>query len=60
MTPAGQRAKLSTRPKTLSFNYEYCNDVLNRIAEEFNTKWAFQGKTVHLRKVEKTKTIRLC
>ncbi|GAB6394211.1 MAG: hypothetical protein MdMp024_0523 [Bacteroidales bacterium] len=41
--------------KTLSFNYEYCYDALNRIAEEFSTEWEIQGKTIHLRKVEKNK-----
>mgnify|MGYP002737349866 FL=1 len=41
--------------KTISYNHEYCFDVLNRVAEEFNTEWEIAGKTVHLRKVEKFK-----
>ena len=41
--------------KVISFNHEYCYDVLNRIASEFNTEWEVEGKTIHLRKVEKFK-----
>jgi hypothetical protein len=41
--------------KTLSFNHEYCLDVLARIALEFNTEYEFEGKKIHLRKVEKFK-----
>lgn len=42
--------------KYLSFNHEYCYDVLGRLAQEFNTEWEIDGKTIHLRKVEKFKT----
>jgi len=41
--------------KLISFNHEYCFDVLGRLAEEFNTEWEISGKTIHLRKVEKYK-----
>jgi len=41
--------------KALSFNHEYCYDVLNRLAGEFNTEWEVEGRTIHLRKVEKNK-----
>jgi len=41
--------------KYLSFNHEYCYDVLNRLAQEFSTEWEIDGKTIHLRKVEKFK-----
>lgn len=41
--------------KLISFNHEYCYDVLNRIAQEFNTEWEVENKTIHLRKVEKFK-----
>lgn len=41
--------------KTLSFNHEYCLDVLARLATEFNTEYEFEGKKIHLRKVEKFK-----
>lgn len=41
--------------KVISFNHEYCYDVLNRLASEFNTEWEVEGKTIHLRKVEKFK-----
>lgn len=42
--------------KYLSFSHEYCYDVLGRLASEFNTEWEIEGKTIHLRKVEKFKT----
>lgn len=41
--------------KLISFNHEYCYDVLNRIAQEFNTEWEVDNKTIHFRKVEKFK-----
>ncbi len=41
--------------KTLSFNHEYCIDVLGRMAQEWQTEYEFEGKTIHLRKVEKFK-----
>lgn len=44
-----------TDEKVISFNHEYCIDVLNRMAQEFATEYEVAGKTVHLRKVEKFK-----
>lgn len=41
--------------KTLSFNHEYCYDVLSRIADEFNTEWEIEGKVINLKRVEKFK-----
>ena len=41
--------------KNISFNHEYCYDVLQRLADEFNTEFEFEGKTLHFRKVEKFK-----
>ena len=41
--------------KTLSFNHEYCLDVLARFATEFNTEYEFEGRKIHLRKVDKFK-----
>ena len=41
--------------KTLSFNHEFCIDVLGRMAQEWNTEFEFEGKKVHFRKVEKFK-----
>lgn len=41
--------------KLISFNHESCFDVLARLAQEFNTEWEIDGKTIHLRKVEKFK-----
>lgn len=41
--------------KLISFNHEFCYDVLNRIAQEFNTEWEIENKTIHLRKIEKYK-----
>lgn len=42
--------------KTLSFNHEYCIDALGRMTQEWETEFEFEGKTIHLRKVEKFKT----
>lgn len=41
--------------KTLSFNHEFCIDVLGRMSQEWNTEFEFEGKKVHFRKVEKFK-----
>lgn len=41
--------------RTLSFNHEYCFDVLARIAQEWSTEFEFVDKKIHLRKVEKFK-----
>ncbi|MDR2968301.1 MAG: hypothetical protein LBV32_01700 [Tannerellaceae bacterium] len=41
--------------KPLSFSHDYCYDVLTRLAAEFNTEWEVEGRTVHLRRVEKFK-----
>ena len=38
--------------KTLSFSHEYCMDVLNRFADEWETEFEFAGKTVNFGKVE--------
>lgn len=38
--------------KTLSFSHEYCIDVLNRLADEWDTEFEFDGKTISLGKVE--------
>lgn len=42
--------------KTLSFNINWCYDVLNTLANEFNTEWDIENKRISLRKVEKFKT----
>lgn len=41
--------------KALSFNHEFCIDALSRFAQEWQTEFEFDGKTIHLRKVEKFK-----
>lgn len=41
--------------RTLSFNHENCLDVLNRLAQEFNTEFEFEGKKIHFRKIEYNK-----
>ena len=43
---------IETTEKTLSFNHEYCLDVLNRLADEFDTEWNIVDKTISLCKVE--------
>lgn len=42
--------------KTLSFNHEFCIDALGRFAQEWQTEFEFEGKKIHLRKVEKFKS----
>lgn len=41
--------------KTISFNHEFCFDVLGRLAMEWETEFELEGKKIHLRKVEKFK-----
>jgi hypothetical protein len=36
--------------KMISYNHIFCSDALNTVADEFETEWEFEGKTVHLRK----------
>ena len=47
---------LDAPEKTLSFNHEYCIDTLSRFAGEWQTEFEFEGKKIHLRKVEKFKS----
>lgn len=42
--------------KTLSFNHEFCIDAIGRFAQEWQTEFEFEGKKIHLRKVEKFKS----
>ncbi len=41
--------------KTLAFSHEYCLEVLNRMADEWNTEFELAGKTIHFGKVERFK-----
>lgn len=41
--------------KTLAFSHEYCLEVLNRMADEWETEFEFVGKTIHFGKVERFK-----
>ena len=38
--------------KMISCNHIFCAEAMNVIADEFETEWEFEGKTVHLRRVE--------
>lgn len=40
---------------TLDFNNQWCYDVLTDFANAFDTEWEADGKTMHLRRVEKMK-----
>lgn len=42
--------------KALSFNHEYCYDVLGRFSSEWGTEWNIDNKTISLCKVEKFKS----
>jgi hypothetical protein len=41
--------------KLLSYNHNFCSEALNMLADEFDTEWEFEGKKIHLRKVEHNK-----
>lgn len=41
--------------KALAFNHENCMEVLNRLADEFNTEFEFVNKTINFGKVERFK-----
>ena len=47
---------IDTVEKALSFNHEYCYDVLSRFASEWGTEWQVDDKTISLCKVEKFKS----
>jgi len=49
-------ACLDAPAKTISFNHEFCTDVLGRLAQEWDTEFEFEGKRINLRKVEKFKS----
>lgn len=40
---------------TIDYSHNFCWDVLSMLADKFNTEWEVEGKTIHLRKVEKMK-----
>lgn len=40
---------------TIDYSHNFCYDVLGMLADRFNTEWEVEGKTIHLRKVEKMK-----
>lgn len=39
----------------ISYNHAYCYEALSQMASTFNTEFEFEGKTVHLHKVEYNK-----
>ena len=41
--------------KTLAFSHEFCLEVLNRMADEWETEFELSGKTIHFGKVERFK-----
>lgn len=49
-------ACIDTVEKALSFNHEYCYDVLCRFASEWETEWEVEDKTISLCRVEKFKS----
>lgn len=40
----------------ISYDHAYCYDALSQMASQLNTEFEFDGKTVHLRKVEYNKS----
>lgn len=49
---------ISTGTKTLTFSRENCLQVLQRLATEFDTEWAVEGKTIHLSRRRTVSNIR--
>lgn len=41
--------------KALAFSHENCMEVINRLADEYNTEFEFVGKTINFGKVERFK-----
>lgn len=41
--------------KVISYNHTYCSEVLQMLADEFETEWEIVGKTINLKKVEYNK-----
>lgn len=41
--------------KVISYNHTYCSEVLQMLADEFETEWEIVGKVLNLRKVEYNK-----
>lgn len=46
---------LEAAEKTLTFSHEFCLDVLNRMADEWDTEFEILGKTVNFGKIERFK-----
>ncbi|NCB68479.1 MAG: hypothetical protein EOM47_06485 [Bacteroidia bacterium] len=46
---------IESEPITIDFNHTFCYDVLSELADKFKTEWEIEGKTLHIRKVEKEK-----
>lgn len=46
---------IEAEERLLDFNDMYCLDALTYIAEQFNTEWEVDGKTIYIRKVERDK-----
>lgn len=43
--------------KTIAYNHTDCFSALNQMAQEFDTEWEIDGKTIHLRKAEYNKWV---
>ncbi len=46
---------ITAAEKLISYNHAYCIDALSQMADEFETEWEINGKTINLRKVEYNK-----
>lgn len=44
---------IDSEPVTIDFNHDYCYDVLQKVADAFETEWEVDNRTIHIRKVEK-------
>lgn len=44
---------IESDPATIDFNHDWCFDILQKVAEAFNTEWEVENKTIHIRRVER-------
>ena len=47
---------IDANEKVISYNHAFCIDALSQMANEFETEWEIDRKTIHLRKVEYNKS----
>ena len=44
---------IESDPVMIDFNHDWCFDILQKVAEAFNTEWEVENKSIHIRRVER-------